>query len=106
MKKLIFMLTMLTLSASAFAGHVGARGGYHHGGHYEGYRGGFGGWGWVAPAVVTGAVIYGVTRPPVVYVQPAPVLAVPGPYAPPYGFHWEQILDANCNCYRTVLVQG
>jgi hypothetical protein len=24
----------------------------------------------------------------------------------PYGYHYEQILDANCNCYRWVLVQG
>ena len=29
-----------------------------------------------------------------------------GPYVPPYGYHWENLLDANCNCYRTVLVQN
>lgn len=28
------------------------------------------GWGWVAPAVVGGAVVYAVTRPPVVVQQP------------------------------------
>jgi hypothetical protein len=36
-------------------------------------------------------VIY---NPPVGY-PPAPV-----------GYHYEQILDANCNCYRWVLIQG
>ena len=31
------------------------------------------GWGWVAPAVVGGVIVYEATRPPV-YVQPAPVV--------------------------------
>ena len=57
---------MLLVSASAFAG-----GGHHHGHHgYWRHEGGSG-WGWVAPAVIGGAVVYSITRPPV-YVQPAP----------------------------------
>lgn len=40
--------------------------GYNHHGYY-------GGWGWVAPAVVGGAVVYAATRPPV-YVQQQPVI--------------------------------
>ena len=43
-----------------------------HGGH--GYwRPHSNGWGWVAPAVVGGVIVYEATRPPV-YVQPQPVI--------------------------------
>jgi hypothetical protein len=87
----------------AFAQHHG-----YHGYHNNYYRGG-NGWGWVAPAVIGGAVVYGMTRPVIVQ-QPPVIVQQPNqmivPYAAPQGFHWEQILDANCNCYRTVLVQG
>jgi hypothetical protein len=60
----------------------------------------------VAPFVIGGVVGYAITRnqptvviqnPPNVYYQPQPV---------PYGYHYENILDANCNCYRLVLVQN
>lgn len=54
---------------------------------------------WIAPALISGAVVYAVTRPPVVQ-QPSVVVQ---PQVP-YGYHYENILDANCNCYRTVLV--
>ena len=87
----------------AFAQHHG-----HHGYHNNYYRGG-NGWGWVAPAVIGGAIVYGMTRPTIIQ-QPPVIVQQPNqmivPYAAPQGFHWEQILDANCNCYRTVLVQG
>ena len=37
----------------------------------------------------------------------ASVIYVPPGYPPaPYGYHYEQLLDANCNCYRWVLIQG
>ena len=98
MKKLI-ALVLVTLAMSAQAQH------HHH------HRGGYGyssyGWGWVAPAIIGGAIVYGATRPapapapPVVYVPNTQML----PPAP-IGFHYEQLLDANCNCYRWVLVQG
>ena len=100
MKKLLAVLTLCVASTGAFAQH------YHHG-----YRGGYGygGWGWVAPAVIGGAVVYAATRPPVVVQQtPPPVVVVQPPQTlppAPYGYHYETILDANCNCYRTVLVQ-
>lgn len=62
MKRLITMI-LIGLSASAIAQH-----------HHHGYRGGsYGGWGWIAPAVIGGAVVYAATRPPVV-VQPQPVI--------------------------------
>lgn len=83
---LAIITTVLALSASA----------QHRHGHHNS------GWGWVAPALISGAIVYGVTRPsppPVVYqTQQLP--------PPPYGYRYEQILDANCNCYRWVLVQG
>jgi len=85
------LLSILTFSASAQHRHYGHR---HNNNH----------WGWVAPALIGGAIVYGATRqspppPPVVYPQPALPPA-------PYGYHYEQILDANCNCYRWVLIQG
>lgn len=99
MKKILLsaILGLTALTASA--------GWYHGGGHYV-WRPGYG---WVVPAVIGGAIVYDVTRPVqpnVVVVQPQPV--APPPAAPvfpqPADFHWEAILDANCNCYKTVLV--
>jgi len=99
MKYLIaIVLTMLTLTANAQHRH-----GHHHG-HYSNCGHG---WGWVAPAIIGGAIVYGVTR---TVTQPPPqpqVVYVPQALPPaPYGYRYEQILDANCNCYRWVLIQG
>ena len=92
MKRLITLI-LLTLSMTAMAQHR-HHGHYGHGGH---------GWGWVAPALIGGAIVYGATRP----AAPPPVVYQTQPLPPaPYGYHYEQILDANCNCYRWVLVQG
>lgn len=81
---------------------------WHHGGGHYVYRPGFG---WVVPAVVGGVIGYEIARPVqpnVVIVQPTPVAPPPmAPvYAAPVGFHWEAILDASCNCYRSALVQN
>ena len=64
-------------------------------------------YGWVAPLVIGGAVTYAITRPPqtVVIQNPPNVYYQPQP-VPPVGYHYENILDANCNCYRLVLVQN
>jgi hypothetical protein len=91
-----------------FAGLIGltALGAQAHGFEHHGYRGGYErGLGWVAPAVIGGAVVYAATRPPVI-VQQTPIVVQQPPtvYQPPYGYHWESVLDANCNCYRNVLV--
>ena len=45
---------------------------HHHGmRHFDHHQAHRGGWGWVAPAVIGGAVVYGLTRPaPVVVQQP------------------------------------
>jgi len=72
-KILASILFLLPLSATA-QHHQGFR----HFDHHQHYRGG---WGWVAPAVIGGAVVYGLTRPVVVqqpvYVQQSPVLGQP-----------------------------
>ena len=96
MKKIIAIL-LLTMSASTFA-H-----GYYRG---FGYRND-----WVAPAVIGGVIGYSIARP--YYAQPVyvqPVYVQPQPQAVyvqqpnPSNYHQENILDANCNCYRTVSV--
>ena len=90
MKKL---LVSVLIGLTAF----GAQAGPHHGGHHGHHSGG--NWNWVAPALISGAVVYAATRSqPVIVQQPQPV------YQAPYGYHWESVLDANCNCYRSVLV--
>jgi hypothetical protein len=76
----------------------------HHGGHH--HHGG--GYNWVAPLVVGGVVTYALTRPQPVVVQQPPVVIQQTPQITqaPIGYHYENILDANCNCYRLVLVQN
>ena len=104
MKKILITLSLLTTLSLANA-HEGFR-------HY-GYRGpccGYGG-SWVTPALIGGVIGYEIARPrqpDVVVVQPQPVYPPPAaPYWPqPADYHWEAILDANCNCYRTVLVHN
>lgn len=87
------ILSVLALTANAQHRHYGGHRHHHSGGH----------WGWVAPAIIGGAIVYGVTRP----APPPTVIYQTGPLPPPpYGYHYEQLLDANCNCYRWVLVQG
>ena len=72
--------------------HHGPNRGYHS--HY----------GWVAPLVIGGVLGYVITRPQPVIVQQPPIIVYPNTQpSVPYGYHYEQILDANCNCYRLVL---
>jgi len=69
--------------------------------------------GWLVPAIIGGALVYEAAtsqmRPPVV-VQQQPQQYYPiepgQPQQPPMGYHWEQIVDASCNCYRVVLVRN
>jgi hypothetical protein len=98
MKRLLIVL-LIGLSSVTHAQH---RHGdhHHHGGHGGGYN-------WVAPLIVGGVVTYALTRPqpPVVVQQPPVIVQQPAPVAP-VGYHYENILDANCSCYRLVLVQN
>ena len=75
MRAKILASILLLLPFSAMAQH---HHGFRHFDHHQHYRGG---WGWVAPAVIGGAVVYGITRPVVVqqpvYVQQPSVLGQP-----------------------------
>lgn len=99
MKKILFVI-LLTISIMAHADR------WNHGGGRYYYHPGYG---WVVPAVIGGAIVYEVTRPPV-YIQQAPMYIQPPlpPAAPiypaPAGYHWEALVDAGCNCYKTVLI--
>jgi hypothetical protein len=81
---------------------------WHHGGGRYYYHPGYG---WAVPALVGGVIVYEATRPPftiqpsptTVYIQQGMPPAAPI-YPAPAGYHWEALLDAGCNCYRTVLV--
>jgi len=65
MKNIIAAVITGLLSAPVAAQH---HHGMRHFDHHQAYRGS---WGWVAPAVIGGAVVYGLTRPaPVVVQQP------------------------------------
>lgn len=106
MKKLI-LAVLLTLTALAST-NASAHGWYGRGAYFAG-------------GIVVGAAIarpyygpgyYGYYNPPVVYAPPSVVYVQPQPtyyvqqQFPANEYHQEQILDANCNCYRTVYVHN
>jgi hypothetical protein len=119
MKKLILAVLLSITATSAMAQHYGYHGGYGYRGpvvvnnYHGGYRGS-----WVAPAV-GGLIVGGIVgsalsapyyapapvyvAPPVVYAPP-PVIIQPAVPAAPYGYHYQNMLDPNCNCYKNVLV--
>lgn len=93
MKKISLLLAGLALASTSIAGpnHHGHRN-YHHHNHSHN---------WVVPLVIGSVVGYAIAnraepQQPVVIQQTVPL--------PPFGYRYEQILDANCNCYRLVLV--
>ena len=69
--KRILAILLTTISLTACAGPYG-----HHGHHGHHVRSGSG-WGWIAPAVIGGLVVYGATRP--AQAEPAPVIVQPAP---------------------------
>lgn len=91
------VLSFLALTANAqhrFGNHYHY---YHH--HHHGHSS----HDWVAPMIIGGVITYVLTRPQ----QPPPAIQQPQVLPPaPQGYRYEQILDANCNCYRWVLTQG
>jgi hypothetical protein len=68
------------------------------------------GTGWVVPAIVGGALVYGAYNSRPVVTETVPVQNYPvqinQPQVPPPGYHWEQILDDGCRCNRVVLVRN
>ena len=90
--------TLLALALLFFVGSVWAHGGYRYHPHYHGHVANYN---WAVPAIVGGVVGYAIARPPAPVVVPPQIVEVP---PAPIGYHYESILDARCNCYRTVLV--
>ena len=99
MKKVLIALFGLLLTAACSA-NPPHRGGHYYGGHNHG------GGNWIAPLVVGGIIGYAIAeRPQSPVIVERPVYpTVPVYPAPPYGYHYEQILDASCNCYKYVLI--
>ena len=98
MNKLLQIALVASLTTIASIGHAHPYGGrpYWAHSHYE----------WVAPIVIGSAVGYALAaRPQTVVVQPPPNIYYQ-PQQAPVGYHYENILDANCNCYRLVLVSN
>lgn len=101
MKRLISImiasLVMISGTSQASPRHHHHHRGHHHVVHRTD---------WIAPLVIGSVVTYALTRPQSVVVQqpqPTPSSSIP---PAPYGYHYENILDANCNCYRLVLVSN
>lgn len=111
--KQVILAVILTLVAGVASAHGR---GYGYG--YQQSFGNGGGNVWV-PLIVGGTVGYLVNearrqpvyvqqpviiqQQPVLIQQPVPVYSVPYTAVPP-GYRYENILDANCGCYRAVLV--
>ena len=100
MNKLLQILTFASLTLVSGVSQANPNHYYpHH--HRHGHSNPYG---WVAPLVIGGVVGYVITRPQTVVIQQPPT-NIYQPQAP-YGYHYETILDANCNCYRLVLVSN
>lgn len=103
MKKILAIL-LITSSASAFAWHGHGYRGPVYVNNY-GYNNN-----WVAPTLVGAAVGYAIARPyyvqpQIIYTQPPVYVQQPNPVpsATP-GYHWSQVLDPVCNCYKYALI--
>jgi len=102
MKLLLHTLTLASLLLISGTSQANPNHWNHHGPN-RGYHSHYG---WVAPLVIGGVVGYAITRPQTVIVQ-QPSVIYPNTQPPdPLGYHYENILDANCQCYRLVLVQN
>lgn len=101
MKKILALL-LLTLSASAMAQFHGH--GHGHGfkqGHWA--RGGHGGWVWMVPAVIGGAIIYEAAKQqPQVIIQQQPVVVPPQPVQPAQNCSpWTEVQNPDGTVTRT-----
>jgi len=97
--KLLHTLTLASLILASGTSQANPNHWNHHGYYPNPY-------GWVAPLVIGGAVGYALTRPQTVIVQQPTVVYPNYPQPAPLGYHYENILDANCQCYRLVLVSN
>jgi len=96
MKTTLLALLLASLSTTAFAD-----GRYGHGYHGHG-----GGNDVLLPLIVGGTIGYIIAQPRTVVVQQPQYAPLPS-YVPANEpiYRYENIYDANCNCYRQVLVQ-
>ena len=94
MKRILLVTLLATLSTNVLA-----HGYYGHGYHGSGNE-------WLAPLIVGGALGYIIAQPRTVIVQQPQYAPLPS-YVPANEpiYRYENIYDANCNCYRQVLVQ-
>ena len=97
MKK-VLGIALLTIGTSLFAqhGHYGHRHNHYHGG---------GGWGWVAPALIGGAAVYAITRPPVVVQQPPVIVQQPSDIVYIDGVAYRKQLMLVNGAYQEVLIR-
>jgi hypothetical protein len=89
MKHAASILAALALSGLILSASPALAGGGHHGGGGGGGWGGGGGgrggsWGWIAPAIIGGAILGGLAYP--YYYAPPPVYYAPPPYYPNYPY--------------------
>lgn len=115
LKKLVLGLAIAIVSMPILAQHRGGHAPYYRPAPYYGHHHGHSQWypnyGWVIPAIVSGVVVYELSKPqpqvivqqPVPQQQPPVVIQAPQS-APPPGFRWEAMYDGNCNCYKFVAV--
>jgi hypothetical protein len=98
MKRILLVTLLATLSTNVLADGHGYRG--------HDYHGGGGGNNILLPLIIGGAVGYIIAQPRTVVVQPQQYVPVPS-YVPANEpiYHYENVYDANCSCYRQVLVQ-
>jgi hypothetical protein len=100
MKKLLLALSILATVGTASAQ-------WQHG--YHGgccYRGGYGG-GWVAPAIIGGVIGYEINhanQPVIVQQPPVIIQSQPALQQPPFGYHWEEMIDPQTGIRKIVAV--
>lgn len=96
MKKIITAVVLGLLALSANADPGWNRGHHGHGYYRPGYN-----YNWAAP-LVTGLVIGGAIG----YATAPQFVVPPQPYPTPapIGYHYQNVFDPSCNCYKTALV--
>jgi len=101
MKRLLTFV-LVFFATTAFAGPNGYHGSALHTPHH---RHGGHGWGWVGPALISGAVVYAITRPPVVVQQPPMVIAPPTDIVYIDGFAYRKQWILVNGAYQEVLIR-
>ena len=83
--KRILLVILMTITTAAFAQHGHYNHHHHHGGHWQ--RGYGGGWQWMVPAIIGGAIVYEASR------QPTPQTVI---------IQQQQPVDPNCSPWTEI----